>query len=67
MPTVRQESAAAVALAARPPVQRGAGTSSALVASGLTTGSPFVGSAQMRPTPDLILRMKKRRNERSFR
>jgi transcriptional regulator with XRE-family HTH domain len=44
MPPVRQESA--VALTARPPVQRGAGTSSALVASGLTTGSPFLGSAQ---------------------
>ena len=47
MPTIRQESAAAVVLAARPPVQRGGGTSSALVASGLTTGSPFLGSAQM--------------------
>jgi hypothetical protein len=47
MPSVQQESAAVVALATRPPVQRGAGTSSALVASGLTTGSAFLGSAQM--------------------
>jgi transcriptional regulator with XRE-family HTH domain len=45
MPPVRQESAGA--LTARPPVQSGACTSSALVASGLTTGSPFLGSAQM--------------------
>jgi transcriptional regulator with XRE-family HTH domain len=45
MPPVRQESAGA--LTARPPVQSGAGISSALVASGLTTGSPFRGSAQM--------------------
>jgi len=48
MTPVRQESTAAVAMASRPAVQRGAGTFSALVASGLTTGSPFLaGSAQM--------------------
>ena len=45
MPPVRQESA--VALTARPPVQRRSGTSSALVTSGLTTGSTVLGSAQM--------------------
>jgi transcriptional regulator with XRE-family HTH domain len=47
MPSVRQESTAAEARAARQPVQRAASTCSALVASGLTTGSAFLPSAQM--------------------
>jgi hypothetical protein len=46
MPPVRRESAA-VAFAARPQVQRGAGPSSAMMASGMTTSSTSQRSAQM--------------------
>lgn len=44
-PPVRQESNAALSLAAQPAVQRG--QAHALVASGLTVGSPVLGSAEL--------------------